>query len=433
MFKRIKRILTILIGPNPELPIGSRLLILMTIILVIFIPIILIDILVRVENVRELIIILFLYLVIVFVIGPIIGFPIYFLHELLRRSRSPDFPRRRVSRLIGILFIIVIPFLIVSAQDASSMLLVTGCIYMRLRCPRSPWPRIFYIYGPSWLKQVLIGTVGIFFVGASMDLPNVAVKLASLVVPSFLLGRQLHEVARAHRRSHPRLPNRCILLLRPFGFDDENFVELNRGFFSILDPSYGAPFDTFVCSSVEKQLGTFVSFGDPGDIALRRGAQRHYVADIRWRAVFEEYMSRTMAFMAVISTTSEGFIWELARLRELDLHTRLFLFTPPIHKLRRKPLLVVAYELISRALLPRRRMPNAKDSWQHAALNLAPIGYQLTEYPGPGSVIGFAANGTNMILARNCKEPDEFIAPITHMLYSTDGQICNSLAQSDWH
>jgi hypothetical protein len=416
--KGISRILMLLIGTNLEPPIGSRLLIGMTIISVIFAPIILINDVVM--NTHELVNIVFLYLIVVFIVGPIIGFPIYYFHELLRRSRLPNFPRQKVSLLIGALFVFLTPLLMFSVRGASSMLLVTGAMYARLRCPRSPWPRVFYVYGPSWLKQALIGAFGTFFVGAIMGLPNVVVKLASLLFPSLLLGWKLYEVTRVHGGGGPRLPNRCILLLRPFGFDDESFAELNRGFFSILDPSYGAPFDTFVRSSVEKQLGAFVSFGDPGDIALRRGARRHYVADIHWRAVFEHIISKTAAFLAVVPTTSEGFIWELARLRELDLHTRLFLFTPPIRKLRKKPLLVVAYELMSRALLPRRQVPNTKDSWQYIALNLAPIGYHLTEYPGPGSVIGFAADGTNMILAQNCEEPDEFIAPVSHMLYSTD-------------
>jgi hypothetical protein len=407
----------LLIGSNLEPPIGSRLLIFMTILLVILVPVSLINI--HIHNVSALIGILLLYPITIFIVGPIIGFPIYFLHELLRRSRLPDFPRRGVSRVIGILFIVLIPLLIVSGQDISSMLLVTGSVYARLRYPRSPWPRILYVYGPSCLKQVLIGIVGIFLVGATMGLPNLVVKLASLLVPSLLLGWKLREVTRVHRGGLPRLPNRCILLLRPFGFDDENFAELNRGFFSILDPSHGAPFDTFVRSSVEKQLGTFVSFGDPGDIALRRGARRHYVTDTNWRLVFEELISKTTAFLAVVPTTSEGFIWELTRLRKLDLHTRLFLFTSPIRKFHKRPLLVVTYELISRALLPRRQVPNTENSWQHAALDLALIGYQLTEYPGPGSVIGFAADGTNMILARNCEEPSEFIAPIRHRLYST--------------
>jgi hypothetical protein len=231
--KRIQRILKAMIGPNLEPSIGTRLLIAMTILLVLSISIFLINI--QAMDINEFIGIMLLYPIAIFIIGPIIGFPIYFLHELLNHSRLPDFPRRRVSRLIGILFIVLTPLLIVSVQNASSMLLVTGSIYVRLRCPRSPWPRIFYVYGPSWLKQVLIETGGTFLVGAIMGLPNVAVKLASLLVPSLLLGWKLHAVTRVHRKGRPRLPNRCILLLRPFGFDDENFVELNRGFFSILD------------------------------------------------------------------------------------------------------------------------------------------------------------------------------------------------------
>lgn len=187
----------------------------------------------------------------------------------------------------------------------------------------------------------------------------------------------------------------------------------------ILEPNRGVPFDAFVRPYVEAQLGTFVSFGDPADVVYRSGARRHYVTDTRWQSLFEEFLPRTTAFLAVATTLSKGFIWELTRLRELDLHTCLFLFTPPSPEPRSKPLVLRAYECAGRMFWPHLATPDAEDSWQHAALNLRPIGYQLTEYPGPGAVIGFAPDGASVILARNCKEPGEFISPVRRVLFSS--------------
>lgn len=431
-------------APKIEPPIGSRLLIYTTIV---FVVLIFLFPLWFVNDVQagnwgvlflRLIIASCLYLaimgIVIGIVGPIVGFPIYFLHELLRRSRLPHFRRNRIRRCTGILLTAIISLFLVSSRYIVlteyvnsilfSMLLVTGGVYTRLRYPRSPWPRIFYIYGPCWLKQALVGIISIFFVGEMIDLPNTAVKLVSLSIPLLIIGGQLHKMTRVHRGGHLRIPNKCVLLLRPFGFDDDNFADLNRGLFSILDPNRGTPFDAFVCTSVEKQLGAFVSFGDPGDITLRRGARRHYVADTHWRAIFEGIISKPVAFLAVIPTTSEGFLWELTRLRQLDLHTRLFLFTPPICKLRCKPLLLKVYDFTSNTLLPHWQVPSMQDSWRHMTLNLAPIGYQLTEYPGPGAVIGFSADGMNMVLARNCEEPSEFIAPVRVQLHSNNIILC---------
>ena len=167
-----------------------------------------------------------------------------------------------------------------------------------------------------------------------------------LWIPLLWVWSEVREVTGVHRGRNFRLPNRCVLLLRPFGFDDENFVETRRNLFSILESNPGMPFDAFACSAVEKQLAAFVTFGDPGDIVLRRGARRYYVSDIRWQAVFEELIPRTIVFLAVVETISEGFAWELARLRQLDLHTNLFLFTAPACTSQKSSLLLTAYERV---------------------------------------------------------------------------------------
>lgn len=415
--------ITTIFGPRPELSVASKLLIFTTIglgVSVLWTSIAMI----RGEGIGEAIgfatAMFVAWLIVIFVGGPIVGFPGYFFRELLRRSRQPGFSRRKAKLLTVLTLLVVaatIPFIGVSREGTIPLLLAGGSIYARLVYSRSPWPRLLRMYGPTWLLWVPLGAFGIFVMGPVIELPHIVVTSASLAVPLFLLGRKLHRLIRSHRGDDLRFPSTCVMLLRPFGFDDENFAETNTRFFLILEPNRGIPFDAFVRPYVEAQLGTFVSFGDPGDVTYRSGARRYYVTDTRWQSVFEELAPRTTAFLAVVATLSQGFIWELTRLRELDLHTCLFLFTPPSPEPRREPLILRAYETVGLMFWPPPQTLNAEDSWQHAARNLRPLGYQLTEYPGPGAVIGFAPDGTSRILARNCKEPGEFISPVRRVLF----------------
>jgi hypothetical protein len=227
------------------------------------------------------------------------------------------------------------------------------------------------------------------------------------------------------------------LYLRPF-------AEENRLF------AGSETFEQFIQGEIGHRVGPLVALGNPTDRIAPAGAKRRYQRDDDWQASVERYAKNATCIVGV-TAASTNTAWELTRIRELGLESRLFLLSPPIRDepmegpatnasltpiprmLRFVRQLVNAYvngdtakmtHLLAFGKLPAAWSPTGLTAWPDFVNALAKSGYVVSvEDPGDGAVLGFDPDGVAVVLAQNLRTPGDYVNVIASRLSEiTDGE-----------
>jgi hypothetical protein len=113
----------------------------------------------------------------------------------------------------------------------------------------------------------------------------------------------------------PSITEPRTLYLRPFDEEHRLFAETQT-------------FEEFLAAEVDGRIGRLIALGNPSDWLAPGPVQRLYQRDEDWQQVLEAVASSAACVLGVTSASANT-SWELRRIRELNLHDRLFLFAPP--------------------------------------------------------------------------------------------------------
>jgi hypothetical protein len=219
-----------------------------------------------------------------------------------------------------------------------------------------------------------------------------------------------------------------VLYLRPFD-EERRIFAANR------------TFEGFFADPVNEHLGQLVALGDPMDRIAPVGAIRAYHRDDDWQEALV-VQARTANCVLAVTSSSPATSWELQRIRELGLQTKLFLLSPPPapeatnrdspswraprRTARWLATLIKAYinedtdrltHMLSFNRLPDTWSPAAVTPWPDFTSVLTECGYCIDpEQPAPGAVLAFDDTATAVVLATNASTADDYLTPILQTL-----------------
>jgi hypothetical protein len=315
-----------------------------------------------------------------------------------------------------------LPAIFVAAMAAP--LILTACVrLLPARQARTAGARV--VRFPYRRASYALYAAAVLAVGgaAALELGNLLSVAAMLTVA----GLTCREIAR-----RTTLPDASVVLaadsrppvlyLRPFEQDDRVFAELPRmrgQFWTDLGRNIARTssrrhltLDEYLRDAIAR-IGPWVALGNPSDFVPPEGAARSYIADAEWQDRFRTLAAQA-ACCVMIAGVSSSIRWELAALRAMALHQRLFLLTPP-----RRPRGARLTRLLT---TPPRRQPLPLVAWPDVAAALREAGYQPDAgAPGPGAVVGFDAEGRSWVLAREATSPAAVVDAIARALAAGRG------------
>jgi hypothetical protein len=122
-----------------------------------------------------------------------------------------------------------------------------------------------------------------------------------------------------------------ILLLRTFT-DDEIRLRVHRGAHATLIEHLSLQgrdtLEQLLCWTAWR-YGPVVAVGEPGRRLAPLGAAREFYADAEWQEAVTRWMESS-AFVITIAARSQGIWWEVQRLRELSVLTKVLFLVPPL-------------------------------------------------------------------------------------------------------
>jgi hypothetical protein len=186
-------------------------------------------------------------------------------------------------------------------------------------------------------------------------------------------------------------PRPLILYLRSF-VDDT--IEMNARVAngrSWLDRSVRVTFEEVVAGHLWR-YGRIEAIGKPGDRLPPLGSAREYVPDESWQQKVEQLMKDASMIVVVVGQT-EGLTWELSKLLELGLTSKLVLLLPPVQTL----------DLRARALDLRARWDNLCDRVSEVGGIMLPRDIDLER---PRAVVFPARRPVHIITADVAKRDD---------------------------
>lgn len=176
------------------------------------------------------------------------------------------------------------------------------------------WSRALRLAGLLLFVVSCIAPLAYWSIGLGV-VRTLLLGVATLVLGALARGWLL-EVA--SRLSAPQLQSEAsmdgyVLYLRPF--DDEH-----RLFAADMT------LEEYLHEEVESRIGPLVALGNPSDRIAPKGATRAYLEDLEWQSAVERLAVGATAILTV-ATSSQSTSWELRRILDLGLQTRLFVFT----------------------------------------------------------------------------------------------------------
>jgi hypothetical protein len=277
--------------------------------------------------------------------------------------------------------------------------------------------------------------VGLLFVVSAIAAWAMAGKL-ELVVDTFFIaallistGRYLIRLGR-RVKEYPSLEELLthdarppVLYLRSFNQESQYFVigdkseygRYAKSFQAVIASSYqkiGIPFEAYLSDALTESIGPFIALGGPEDYLAAEGAVRTYAKDTEWMDLLDQLARRCACIVAEVGK-SANLRWEFEHLRHEGLQPKLFVVTQHSHEGSR-------YQWAFWEFLWRLKgIPSVK--WREFAEGLGKLGYDLGfEDPGPGSVVGFDAEGRGILLTAQADQPEEFVVPIQAWLTSKE-------------
>ena len=299
------------------------------------------------------------------------------------------------------------------------------------RVARLVTPLFLAVIAVSWL----IGLHGHRPTSLLGWLGAVAVLPLGLLVFAYL-GQQLTQALRHYAdmlagQAHPGAStDRLVLYLRPFDEERRIFTD-------------GKTVDEFLAAEVTSKIGRLVALGDPTDRVAPLGAARHYPTDDEWRSEFARLTESAVCFLAG-TAYSDNTLWELRCIRQMGRREQLYLLRPPtsapetaatsslvplsgpVALLTFVGRLVNAFLdddtrrislLVSRGRLPTSLSRADSQSWVELSRTLSEAGYpMLIDDPGPGSVVGFDADGSAVVVAQRAASASDYVSAIVARL-----------------
>jgi hypothetical protein len=229
---------------------------------------------------------------------------------------------------------------------------------------------------------------------------------------------------------------REVLYLRPFDEEHRRFAG-------------GLSFERFIAEEV-RRIGVLVALGNPTDRLPPAGARRLYVADNEWQRGVEDAAERAVCIVGA-TWSSANLRWEMTRLRQLGLQSKLVLLSPPQpeteglgapepanpraphRRLRgvrrvandaRSGLAAMKdgdAELMQHSWAfgrpPIAGTPVRVSPWETFVGELRSCGYQVAVFdPGPGAVLTFDAQARLVLLDRGATTASEFVDAVLRTL-----------------
>jgi hypothetical protein len=200
-----------------------------------------------------------------------------------------------------------------------------------------------------------------------------------------------------------------VIYMRAFEREREAFVWGDKhryerykiGFVRSRQLKVGISLEEYLATGIGKHVGPFVALGSPQDFLSPFGAARTYAKDATWKEEFKRLVKTSAAILAEAEGT-DHVRWEFELIRRENLHTRLCIvtrhFTSPMAGRLWRQIQQV------RGL--------GETPWAEFSAALAPLGYVLGEYPGPGSVMSFDVEGRAIVLALGVDLPWDYISAI---------------------
>jgi hypothetical protein len=145
-----------------------------------------------------------------------------------------------------------------------------------------------------------------------------------------------------------------------------------------------------------------------------------YLADDEWTSRFTDLALRAACVIAVPGGSAQ-LVWELERLRAMNLHQRLFVLTQPgpVEQARSPRSRTRSWWVRALTKPPGARSP-APAAWNTFARALRQAGYDAgAANPGPGAVVGFDAEARVVVLARELRGATETVQTMRAHLRST--------------
>lgn len=204
-----------------------------------------------------------------------------------------------------------------------------------------------------------------------------------------------------------------VVYLRPFSGEEGIFVQVERSRRELLrdlrrnmlrqESERFLTLEWYLKDEVTRVIGPMVALGNPLDFAPPGGAARLYVADDEWMTRFAELAARAACLVAVPGDSAQ-LVWELARLRTLDLHQRLFVLTRPPY-VEQTPAGIRVRRAWTRLWMKPPGMHDAAPiPWSTFAEALRSAGYDPAGTdPGPGALVGFDAEARAQVLGRDLR------------------------------
>jgi hypothetical protein len=207
-----------------------------------------------------------------------------------------------------------------------------------------------------------------------------------------------------------------VLYLRPFNQESKFFVIGKASDYGAYAKSWhakvsgdqfniGITLEEYLADTITDLIGPFVALGSPEDYVTPEGALRMYAKDSEWMDQLDQLAKRSTCIIVQLAS-SDNLRWEFEHLRHEGLQQKLFIITPQSREGTR---FQWAFFDLLWYLKGIRSV-----SWRAFSDDLAKLGYDLGfEDPGPGSVIGFEAEGRGVLLTTQANRPAEFVEPIS--------------------
>lgn len=261
-----------------------------------------------------------------------------------------------------------------------------------------------------------------------IDLIVILFVAGALFISMVLFAGSLAEGARRLSPSGASA-GEVVLYLRPFEEEHRLFAR-------------GINFEGFVNEEM-RRIAPLVALGNPADRMSPKGAARSYSSDSHWQALVEDFAVRAICIVG-LTTSSANTSWELTRIRQMGLQSKLFLLSPPgdseawghgavlskqslasrigsgLWAARR------AYgegnaEKIVQSLSfgqpPSSMSYMALPNWADFVRVLTACGYYVDgPEPGPGAVITFDSQGRIVLASQGAETPSEFVDAIIDRL-----------------
>jgi hypothetical protein len=198
-----------------------------------------------------------------------------------------------------------------------------------------------------------------------------------------------------------------VLYLRRFVKENKPFAHLSRAPAAPLGmPDRSRPtFEAFLGKAINERIGPFVALGNPVDRLPPLGAAREYVDDAQWQDRLLRLANAAQRILVVVTSGGQGLAWELGQLLSEGLAEKLVLLTPPDDD---------TGTWTANLAQAQRDVARREGAWAEVASVLGRAGYpDVVDYPGPGAVVAFAADGTSRVVRTSAHTVDEYIEALS--------------------